>query len=284
MANVLGALFSAYPVTGGFSRTAVNAQAGARTGLASLITAAVIALTLLFLTPLFHDLPQAVLAAIIMTAVASLVDVAEIRHLWRVKRADLALLVITFFATLALGIEEGIGVGVLASLLWFVVQTTRPHFAVLGRLPGGAFRNVLNYPEAETFPGVLVVRMDAQFYFGNVNFLRGTLRRLEAEAQVRLHTVVLDASAMNQLDASADQALHELADDYGRRGLRLLLANVKRPVMVVLERSGFVDRFGGRALLPHRGGRGGLGGAAPRGVDSAPCWATASSPAARSSS
>ncbi|MEM1416829.1 MAG: SulP family inorganic anion transporter, partial [Myxococcota bacterium] len=130
-ANVASGLSQGYPITGGFSRTAVNASAGARTPLAGVITAGVVGLTLLFLTPLFHDLPKAVLAAIIMTAVIGLVDLAQARRLWRVARPELALMALTFAATLGLGIGEGILVGVGASLATFVMGTTRPHVAVL---------------------------------------------------------------------------------------------------------------------------------------------------------
>ena len=245
LANVLGSVFRAYPVTGGFSRTAVNAQSGARTGVAAIVTAIVIGLTLLFFTPLFYFLPKAVLAAIIMTAVFGLIDVKEARHLWRVKRTDLAMLVITFVATLGLGIEEGIVVGVGASLAVLVFRTTRPHVAVLGHLPHTrSWRNVKRFAEAETLPGVLAVRLDAQLYFGNINFLSETLERFEERATEPLRAVVIDASGINQIDASAETALREILDGYRRRGIALYLAGVKGPVRDVLARSGFSDELG----------------------------------------
>jgi sulfate permease, SulP family len=248
-ANLVGSLFGGYPVTGGFSRTAVNDQAGARTPAAAIVTAVVIALTLLFLTPLFHFLPKAVLAAIIMTAVFGLIDIAEVRHLWQVDRADLVLLAITFVATLGFGIEQGIVAGVGASMLWFVVRSTRPHFAVLGRVgDAGVWRNVDREQDAVPVEGVLAVRMDAQFYYGNVSFLKDTLKRLEAEAQVRdggpLRAVVVDATAMNQLDSSAAGALQELVEDYAARGVPFYLAGVKGPVMDTLRRAHLVELIG----------------------------------------
>lgn len=249
-ANIGGAFFQAYPVTGGFSRTAVNASAGAKTGLAALITAGVVALALMFLTPLFYYLPKAVLAGIIMVAVFGLVDVKEVKHLWAVKRSDLALLTITFFATLSLGIEEGILVGVGASLLWFVVKTTRPHFAVLGQIPGTqAYRNVNNHPEAEPVPNVLMVRMDAQFYFGNVSFLKEKLAELEGDVSGGLKAVIIDASSMNQLDSSAVHALSELLVAYRERGVKLMIANAKRPVVDVMKRAHLLDALGETGLF-----------------------------------
>jgi len=245
LANLFGSVVGAYPVTGGFSRTAVNAQAGARSGLAGIITAALVALTLLLLTPLFFYLPKAVLAAIIMVAVFGLVDVREVRHLYKVKRSDLGMLLVTFTATLALGIEEGILVGVGTSLLLVILRTTKPNTAILGRIPGThAYRSVVRHPEAVTTPGVVVLRMDAQFFFGNVNFLKETIRKLEREAKEPFSALVINASSINQIDASADAALHEIAQDLKEHGIELLFAEVRGPVLDVMRRSGLVDLLG----------------------------------------
>ena len=249
LANIAGAFFQAYPVTGGFSRTAVNAQAGSQTGVASLITGVLVALTLVLFTPLFHFLPKAVLAAIIMTAVFGLVDVKEARHLWHVSRPDLALMGLTFLATLALGIEEGI---LAASLLAFVWQTSQPHVAVLGRLPGSTvYRNIERHGNATRTPGVLALRMDAPLYFANTVFLKGTLQALEAQLDRPLQHLVLDAKGISSLDASGDALLHELLGDYQRRGVQLWLAGVRGPVLDMLDRSGFLDKLG-REHLVHR--------------------------------
>lgn len=250
LANVAGSMFGAYPVTGGFSRTAVNDQAGARTGIAAIITAVAVAATLLFLTPLFVHMPKAVLAAIIVVAVSGLVDIKEMRHLWQVSKSDLALLAVTFVATLLVGIEEGILIGVGASLLSFVVRTTRPHTAVLGKLPGSNdYRNLVNFDEAEPHPDLLIVRMDAQFYFGNASFLKSELARLEAARTTPLAAVVIDACAMNRLDSSADAVLHELAEAYQERGVGLFFASVKGPVRRVMKRSGFTESLGADHFL-----------------------------------
>lgn len=244
-ANLAGALVQGLPVTGGFSRTAVNAQAGAKTGLASLITAAMIVVTLLLFTPLFYYLPTAVLAAIIMVAVFGLIDLAEVKHLYRVKKSDLGLLLVTFVATLGLGIEAGIGAGVAASLGVVIFRTTRPHTAELGRMPGShVYRSIKRHPEAETFEGVLVVRVDAQFYFGNVTFLKETLQRMLDKARTPVRAVVINAATINHLDSSADSALHEIASDFREHGIELFFANVRGPVMDVMERSGLVERVG----------------------------------------
>ena len=248
LANLAGSFFGAYPVTGGFSRTAVNAAAGARTGMASLVTAAVVGLTLVLLTPAFYFLPKAVLAAIIMVAVFGLIDLREVRHLWHVERSELGLLLLTFVATLALGVEEGIALGVGASLVWHVVRTTRPHTAVLGRLPGtDVFRNVRRYPEAVPEPGVLVLRIDAQLFFGNVTFLKDTLRNLvdaADDAGEPVHTIVIEAASINRLDSSADAALHELHQWLTGRGIALRVAGLKGPVRDMMQRTNLWSRVG----------------------------------------
>lgn len=243
-ANLGTSLTGGYPVAGGFSRTAVNVQAGARTPLSSLVTAALIGLTLIALTPLFTHLPVAVLAAIIMLAVFGLIDGATAKRLWKTSKSDFAVLALTFLATLQLGITPGIGVGVAVALLVFVIRSTRPHYAVLGRLPGSSiFRNVRHYPEARTCPGVLVLRFDAPFYYGNVSFLADRLAAEEAKWGPLTH-VVLDATGITALDASGADALVELAADYGKRGIDLRFSGVRGPVRDMMGRVGLVEQLG----------------------------------------
>ncbi|MCB9763200.1 MAG: solute carrier family 26 protein [Alphaproteobacteria bacterium] len=243
-ANLGAAAFGGYPVTGGFSRTAVNAQAGSRTPLASLITAGVVALTLLFLTPLFYFLPKAVLASIVMVAVFGLVDVRTFLRLLKVKPADALMLAITFFATLSLGIELGVGLGVAASLLAFLRRTASPHVAMLGRVPGSdEYRNLARHPEAIAPDGIAVMRVDEALWFGNVAALRAHVdEALNAEPAPR--AFVLDMSAVNDVDASGVEALEELVDELERQDIALILVRVKGPVLDVLRRAGLVDHLG----------------------------------------
>ncbi len=244
-ANIVGSMFGSYTVTGGFSRTAVNDQAGAKTGLAAIVTALVIGLTLMFLTGLFYFLPKAVLAAIIMTAVFGLIDVKEAKHLWKVNRSELALMGITFVATLSLGIEEGILVGVGASMLWFIYRTTKPHVAILGRMPESTvYRNIERYPQVETVDGLLTVRIDSQFYYGNVTFLKDTLRQLEQQMRTPLKAVVLDGAGINQLDSSAETALHHIVEEYQERGIGFYFAAPKGPVRDMMKRASLWKTLG----------------------------------------
>lgn len=245
MANLGGAFTGAYPVTGGFSRTAVAAQAGARTGLSGLVTAATVGLTLLVLTPAFEFLPKAVLAAIILTAVLGLVDIAGARDLWRVSRPDLAMMAITFVATLTVGIQQGILIGVAASLLWFVRQVAVPHVAVLGRLPGTTtYRKIERNPSAEAPDGTLLLRVDAPLCFANTAFLHETLTTLLAEQDRPITRVVLDASGVGSIDATAAAALDDLSRDLEERGIQFRLAAVRGPVRDVLARTPLWSRVG----------------------------------------
>ena len=245
VSTVAAGLSHSYPVSGSFSRTAVNAASGARTQMAGIISAAVVALALVVLTPFFSPLPNAVLASVVIMAVAGLVDVREARRLWSVKRSDFWLLTLAFSGTLILGVQIGLGVSVVASLGVVLRQTTRPHIAVLGRIPGTEqFRNVERSPEAQTTDGVVVVRVDAPLYFANVDYLRDRLARVEAEQDGRLRVLVFDASSVTELDSSADSALAEIADDLSRRGVHFYLAGVKGRLLDVMRRSGSYQRIG----------------------------------------
>jgi sulfate permease, SulP family len=181
---------------------------------------------------------------VVFMAATSLFDVAEARRLWRVKRSDSYLLLLAFSATLILGIERGIAVAVVASLVVILQKTSRPHIAVLGRLPGTqVFRNVERSPAAVTSPGILVVRVDAPLYFANAEYLKEKLERVAADRE-DLQVLVFDMSSVNDLDSSADRALHELADDFAAQDIDLYLASVKGLVRDVMRRSGLYDHLG----------------------------------------
>ena len=245
LANLATGFMRGYPIAGGLSRTAVNAQAGARTGLAGVFTATIVAAALLFLTPLLHNLPRAALAAIVIVAVASLVDIKLPRTLWQLRRRELPPLLVTCAATLTLGITTGLALGVLLSLAMFILRTTRPHTAVLGRLPGTTvYRNRERFPDALPVPGLLLVRLDAQLYFANAAFLRDTLLRLVDGASEPVRAVVIDASSIHDIDISALTTLREVQRTLTARGIALHLAEVEGPVRDTLARSGFVHELG----------------------------------------
>ncbi len=238
-ANVGAGLFGGYPVTGGFSRTAVNDAAGARTPFASIITAGVVLATIAFFTPLFASLPNAALGAIIVMAVVGLVDVAEIRHVAKVKRSDLISLTVAFGATLLLGIELGIGVAVVASMLVVFARMSLPHSAVLGHVDGTtSYRNVERFPEATVVDGIRIVRIDAALSFVNAVNVKKMLLTHSDLVTIEPRVLVLDASGVNDIDATGADMLAELLTELDDRGVVLHLSDVKGPVRDVLRRSG----------------------------------------------
>ncbi|PEN15281.1 sodium-independent anion transporter [Longibacter salinarum] len=244
LANIAGAFFSAYPTTGGFSRTAVNDQAGAKTNLAAIVSAAIIALTLLFLTPLFYYLPKAVLAAIVMVAVFGLIDWEEAAFLWRVDRKDFALMILTFFATLSLGIEAGILAGVIVSLIVVIYQSSKPHTAMMGRLPGTeTYRNLKRNPNALTDSSVVIVRMDAGLYFANVNAFKDLVAKIGVEDEA-LEALVIDMYPVNTLDSTGVHTLGEVVGMLRRQDVDVYFSGVKGPVMDVLKRAGLANTIG----------------------------------------
>ena len=244
LANIGGSFFAGYPVTGGFSRSAVNYQAGARTPLASIITAVLILVTLQFFTGLFYYLPNSVLAAIIMVAVYSLIDVKEAKYLFKVKNVDGWTWVITFIATLAIGIEQGILIGVAFSLIVFIWRSAYPHVAELGYLPGeNVFRNISRYPEAKVDPEVTIFRIDASLYFANMTFLEDKLCKQVAEIP-QTKWIILDLSGVNSIDAVAIHSLEDIIEQCKRDEIEFLFAGVKGPVMDLFKKANWGSKYG----------------------------------------
>ena len=242
--NLVGALFRSVPVSGSFSRSAVGERAGGQTALANAVAAAVVALTLLFLTPLFRSLPIPVLASIILVAALSMVDVQELRLMLRAKRIDGLIALLTFGATLILGIQNGVIVGIFASVVAIMLRISRPHVAELGRLPGTTvYRSLTRHPSAERIPGLHIVRFDASLGFANADFL-GEYLTGQAVADPAVHTVLVDASSVNDLDLTAAAILLETSRRLALNGTRLAFFGVKGPVKDVMDRSGLLDALG----------------------------------------
>ena len=249
VANLSAAFTGGYPVSGSFARSAVNFAAGANTPLANIVTALLIGLTVIFLTPLLYFVPEAALAAVIIAAVFSLVDLPFLKLVWRYSRADTAALLITFFAVLELGVERGIAVGVVAALALYLWRTSQPHLAVVGRLGSSEhFRNVRRY-QVTTYPHVLAVRVDSSLYFANANIFSDLLRSMVADRPEVEH-VVLIGSSINFIDASALETLEGLVRELRDAGVTFHLADFKGRVLDRLERVGFAARLGkGRVFI-----------------------------------
>ncbi|MEO9894043.1 sulfate permease [Aurantibacter sp.] len=249
--NIIGSFFQSYPTTGGFSRTAVNDQAGAKTGIAPMVSALVIGLTLLFLTPLFYYLPNAVLAAIIMVAVFGLIDVKYPMQLFKNRRDEFFLLLLTFLITLTVGIKEGILLGVLISLLLLVYRTSRPHIAVLGRIKNtDYFKNVERFPnETEVFSDFLIVRFDAQLYFGNRAYFKHELFKALDAKKGQVEYLILNAEAINYIDSSAVQMLRQVIKDLKEKNIKFVVAGAIGPTRDILYSSGLINDIGKENLF-----------------------------------
>jgi sulfate permease, SulP family len=248
-ANVAAAVAGGMPVAGGFSRSMVNFTAGARTQLAAIVTGLLVGLTALFFTPLFHDLPRAALAAIIVVAVTALIDWQMLIRTWRYDRADALALLITFGGVLAFDIEVGLLLGLAVSIGTFLARSSRPHIAVVGRIRGTEhYRNVKRH-QVETWPELLLVRVDRSLFFANVARVEDVVARAAAE-QPRLRHLVLICSAINTIDHSAVESLEALAESLLEAGVTLHLAEVRGPVMDRLLRSDLLERLTpGRVFL-----------------------------------
>jgi sulfate permease, SulP family len=246
LANAAAGFFSGCPVSGGFSRTAVNHEAGAKTPLASTVSATLVLLTLLFLTPLFRYLPKAALAAVVIVAVSSLIDVRQAVYLFRLRKADGVVLLVTFLATLLAGVQTGVLSGVALSLAQFIWRSAHPHMAELGYLAGeNVFRNIKRYPKARVFPNALILRIDASLYFANLEFVEQYIReRLAGEGGIQW--VILDMSGVNDMDAVAISAIEKLMENYKDRGIVFLFAALKGPVRDLIARAGWPERYGQR--------------------------------------
>lgn len=249
-ANVASACSGGFAVTGGFARSVVNFEAGARTPLAGLWTAGVLALAAWQLTPLLHSLPQAALAATIVLAVLGLVDGPAFVRVWRYSRSDFAAMALTALLTLTVGVEAGLAGGALASVALLLWRHSRPHIAVVGRVPGTEhFRNVQRH-RVQTWPELLSLRVDESLTFANARYLEDWIAA-QVAAHPHVRHVVLQCSAVNDIDASALESLLTIEERLRSAGVTLHLSEVKGPVMDRLRHSELPTRLQGRIHLTH---------------------------------
>ena len=241
LSNIIGSVFQSYPTTGGFSRTAVNDGAGSTTPMSSIIASLLIGLTLILLTPVFYHLPQSILAAIIIVAVSGLIDYKTPISLWKVHKLEAALLLITFLTTLTVGMVEGIGTGVVISIVVLVYKQMRPHFTELGEVQG-VYRNTNRFPEALIREDVLIVRFDSALHFANHRFLQKSINGLLEGREVS--TVILCAEAIAYVDASGIHSLEGLINDLEKRGIDFRLAAAKGQVRDVIKASKLIAKIG----------------------------------------
>lgn len=249
--NIIGSLFQSYPTTGGFSRTAVNDQAGAKTGIAPLISALVVGLTLLFLTPLFYYLPNAVLAAIIIVAVFGLIDFSYPKELYKRRKDEFILLLITFVITLTVGITEGILSGVLLSLLIMVYRTSKPHIAVIARVKDtNYYKNILRFNNStENRNDILGIRIDSQLFFGNKDFFKKELNKKIENKGKELRLIIINTEAINYIDSSGAHTLIKIIQELKTKNIKVMFSGTSGPTRDILYKSGIVDILGKENLF-----------------------------------
>jgi SulP family sulfate permease len=238
-ANFFGSLFQGIPASGSFSRSAVNDQAGAQSPLANVFAAVVIGLTLLFLTPLFYYLPVPALAAIIIVAGISLIDLHELRNLFRARRRDGTIALFTAAVILFVGLQEGILLGIGASVVAVLFRISRPNVAELGHVPGTRlFRDLERFEQAVRLKDIMVLRVDASFSFANAEYFKDfILEKSEREGRT-VEVVVVDGSSINDLDTTAIGALFSVVESLEEMGIELHLTGLIGPVREVVRRSG----------------------------------------------
>lgn len=245
ISKMVGAFFQSLVTSGSFSRSAVNDEAGAKTGVASIVAASLVGLTLLFLTDFVYFLPKAVLAAIILLAIKSLFDFQGAIHLWHTHRRDFWMMLVTFLVTIVFGIGEGVVAGVTLSLLTVLYRSSKPHLAVLGKLPGTQFyRNIKRFQEAQQSDEILIIRFDDQLYFGNASYFKENIKRLVGEKGPRLRLLIMDASSMHDIDSTGMQALEDIYNYLKERKISLNLCGVIGPVRDMLFRVDLIESFG----------------------------------------
>lgn len=245
MSKMLGALFQAIPSSASFTRSAISNDSGANSGMASIIAALATSLVLLFFTPLFYYLPEAILAAIVLMAIRGLFEIKGIARLWHIDRRDFYMAVITFIVTVGFGISEGVLTGVALSLASVLFRASRPHIAVLGRLPNSnQFRNIERFPDATQHQGMLIIRFDSSLFFLNAAYFKEKVKKYVNRYPGKLEVLLLDTSSIINLDSSGLQAIKDVYEWCNDQNIQLYLSGTMGPARDSLARAGLHDLIG----------------------------------------
>ncbi|HUX91882.1 MAG TPA: SulP family inorganic anion transporter [Gallionellaceae bacterium] len=250
IANIVGSFSQAFPTSGSFSRSAVNLNAGAKTGMSSVFAGLFVLITLLFLTPLLYHLPQAVLAAVIMMAVIGLLNFSAISHAWHTHKHDGIASIVTFIATLAFAphLDNGIMVGAGLAIILYLYRTMKPRVAILGRHPDGTLRDAKAHvlPVSEY---IIAIRYDGSLYFANVPYFEDTILEAVANSPRARHMLIV-ANGINQLDASGDEVIHHLIERLRANGIRVVFSGLKKQVIDIMQHSGLLAYIGQENIFP----------------------------------
>jgi MFS superfamily sulfate permease-like transporter len=245
-ANLASGLFGGFTADASLSQTATAETAGAKSQLSSLVTSGLILATAVLLAPLFRNLPDAVLGAIVIAATLGLIDIDEMRRYWRWRRTDFAVALTAMVGVLLTTVLTGMIVAVLLSVLLLLYRASRPYVAVLGRMPGraGTFGDLARHPDAEPIPSLVVVRLDAPLYFFNANVAKAQILEIVADQEPPPHGVLIDLAATADLDVTTTDMLFELVADLRSRSIEVMVAQVKGTVRDRLRKTGLMDELG----------------------------------------
>lgn len=250
MANFGAAFFKGYPVTGGFSRTAVNDQSGAKTSLASIISVVLIVLTLLFFTGLFYNLPNTILAAVVLVAVSGLIDFSTPKALWKKDKTDFFMLIATFLITLTLGIETGIISGMVLSLAAVIYRASRPHMAQLAKVPGtNHYRNIERFSNLDEREDLLMIRIDGPIYFANVQYIKDKIDNWIAQKETSLKTIILNFESVTSLDSTGSHELEDWILNWKKQEIEVCLTGVRGPIRDILDKWNLTTCIGDNHLF-----------------------------------
>ncbi|WP_108867311.1 SulP family inorganic anion transporter [Aquimarina aquimarini] len=245
IAKVIGAFFQAVPSSGSYSRTAINDKAGAKTTVSSFVAALMVIFSLLFLTSFFYYIPKAVLAAIILVSVLGLINFSEANYLFRLRRRDFIVMIITFVGTLVFGVENGIFIGVVLSFVFLQYYSARPHIAELVNIPQTTYyRNINRFPDAVQSEVYLIIRFDNQLYFGNSSYFKDAILEFVSKRKPLPSFLILDNTNMHDIDSTGLHVLEDIQQYLDGLDIQLLMVGTIGPVRDFLKRSGFTDELG----------------------------------------
>ena len=252
MANLASAFFGGMIAGGSMSASAVKEGAGARTQVANLVAWAVTIVTLLFLTPLFTTLPEAVLAALIIHALWHIIASRKLQHIRRESRVEFWFGMITLAGVLLIDVLQGMVIGLLATLVYVIYRSSRPHLSSLGRVPGipGAYSDMGRHPENEPVPGVLILRLDGQIYYANALTTRDRVKAMIDASEPPPQAVILDATAQDQIDLTSMDMLLGLVKELQGKGIVVAVADVHTPVRELARQAGLLDLIGEDHVFP----------------------------------
>ncbi|MDH5518840.1 MAG: SulP family inorganic anion transporter [Gammaproteobacteria bacterium] len=251
LGNIVGSFFQSYPSSGSFSRSAVNLNAGAKTGFSSVVTAVIVVITLLFLTPLLYHLPKATLAAVVIMAVFGLINLVSVKHIWRANFHDGIAAIITFVATIGFApkLDHGIILGASLAVVLYLYRTMRPRVAILGRYKGRILRDVSVCDDLETDDKIIAIRFDGSLYFANVAYFEDAMLKAVAEHKDAKYILVV-SDGINQIDASGEEVLHHLVERFNENNITVVFSGLKKQILDVMRATHLIEVIAEENIFP----------------------------------